>query len=325
MRILFVQLGRIGDMILSTPVFRSIKEKFPEAEIDVIAGRHNYSVLSNNPRINKIIIHKKPPFLVLVNIFRIRKHFYDYLIDPKDHYSRESRYFAWISKANKKIGYNQPSRKIYDIGVPGMIENKDLHFTLRHFQALKPLGIETPEKAPRPELFPSSSSEKYVKELIAKMPDKRLAVINISASKENKMWQYDKWIRTLKKTDLSGWNVAISSAPAEYEMAKYISEKAKFPFLFRSRKMDDIISLIKNADILITPDTSLVHVASAFNVPLFGLFSGLNVQFSKFKPLMDDYTVIRANEGDPGILSIESDDVIEKLKEVLDHQKNKSE
>ena len=79
MRILFIQLGRIGDMILSTPVFRAIKEKYPDAEINVIAGRHNYSVISNNPRINKIIIHKKPPVFVLINIFRIRKHFYDYL------------------------------------------------------------------------------------------------------------------------------------------------------------------------------------------------------------------------------------------------------
>lgn len=318
MKILFVQLGRIGDMILSTSIFRAIKEKYPEAIIDVVAGRHNYTIIENNPRINRIIVHRKPPISLLFNIFRIKTSNYDYLIDPKDHYSRESRFFAWITKADKKIGYNLKNNKHYDIGVPTMKENKDLHFTLRHFQALKPLGIDAPEKIPLPELFTSESSKEYVSEFISSIPDKKLAVINISASKENKMWQKDKWISTLRKADFSGWNVVLTSAPKEFPICAEISEIAKFPFLFKTKKMDDVISLIRKAELLITPDTSLVHVASAFNTIMIGLFSGLNEQYKKFKPLMDDFIVIRAKQGDPGIQSIESDAVIEILNDLLE-------
>jgi ADP-heptose:LPS heptosyltransferase len=317
MKILIVQLGRIGDMILATPVFHAIKAKYPFAEIDVIAGRHNHSIIENNPYINDIIIHKKPPINILINIFRIRKKTYDYLIDPKDHFSNESKFFAWITKAHIKIGYNQVNKKIFNISVPGLSENKGLHYTLRHFQAIKPLGIDMPDKAPRPELFPSENSEEYVRGYIKKLPDKPLIVLNISASKINKMLQPEKWTTILRKTDFSAWNVVITCAPTELEIAKYIAERSLFPYLFKSRSMDDVISLVKASSLLITPDTSLVHIASAFNTPMVGLYSGLDTQYEKFKPLMDDFVIIRAKKGDYGIHSVNEDEVIEMLKKRL--------
>jgi heptosyltransferase-4 len=313
MKIMIVQLGRIGDMILATPMIKAIAEKYPEAEIDVIAGRHNYTIIENNPFINEIIVHRKQPLYVIINLFRIRKKTYNYLIDPKDHYSSESRYFAWITKTNIKIGYNQSNKRVYHHSVPGMVANKDVHYTLRHFQALSPLGIEIPDQIPRPDLYPSANSEEHVSDFLDQIPEKPLITLNISASKPNKMLQADKWVKILRKVDLRAWNTVISCAPTEREMAKYIADKSVFPYLFKSRSMNDVISLVKSSALLITPDTSLVHVASAYNTPLIGIYSGLDAQFEKFKPLMDDQTIIRAAKGDPGIESVDEEDIIEAL------------
>jgi len=317
MKILIVQLGRIGDMILATPLFKAIAKKYPDAEIDVIAGRHNYNIIKNNPYINDIIVHRKPPLYILLNIFRIRRKTYNYLIDPKDHYSNESKYFAWIAKANIKIGYNQSKKRIFHHSVPGLSANKNLHYTMRHFQALKPLGIYMPTEIPRPDLYTSDYSEEYVVRFLAGLTDKPLLTLNISASKENKMLQPDKWVKILRKVDMRDWNTVISYAPPEKSVAEYIADKSVFPILFRSRSMSDVISLVNRSSLLITPDTSLVHVASAFNTPMVGIYSGLNVQFEKFKPLMDDQTIIRASEGDSGIRTVNEDDVIEVLRNKL--------
>ncbi|MGA2296363.1 MAG: lipopolysaccharide heptosyltransferase family protein, partial [FCB group bacterium] len=86
MKILIVQLGRIGDMILATPMFRAVREKYPDAEIHVLAGKHNFFVINNNPRIDKIYIHKKNPFNIIKNILALKKEKYDYWLDAKDHY-----------------------------------------------------------------------------------------------------------------------------------------------------------------------------------------------------------------------------------------------
>ena len=142
MNFIIVQFGRIGDMILLTPLFNRIKHLFPNANIDMLAGRHNNKIVSNNPHLNNIFIYEKTPlkFISLVN--RIRKKRYDFLIDPKDHYSRESHLFAKLIKANNKIGFN-PKEKYFNQTIPSQEENEGKHFIER---ILQPLFLEYKKK-----------------------------------------------------------------------------------------------------------------------------------------------------------------------------------
>ena len=71
--------------------------------------------------------------------------------------------------------------------------------------------------------------------------------------------------------------------------------------IFQSRSLQDIFSLIKNSYLVITPDTAVVHIAAAFNVPLLGLYSGLDDFFNKFHPLSNIYQIIRAPKVFDGI------------------------
>ncbi|MFN4343135.1 MAG: glycosyltransferase family 9 protein [Azonexus sp.] len=55
-RILVIQRAKIGDVICSTPVFRSLRSQFPDAEIDVLAGEAATDILKTNPHLNRIEI-----------------------------------------------------------------------------------------------------------------------------------------------------------------------------------------------------------------------------------------------------------------------------
>ena len=57
--ILFLRYDRIGDMIITTAVFREFKLVFPHCNISVLASKANKGVLVNNPYIDKIIINYK--------------------------------------------------------------------------------------------------------------------------------------------------------------------------------------------------------------------------------------------------------------------------
>ena len=48
-----VQLNRIGDFILLTPMLIVLKEKYPEADIHFLAGRKNFDVAYNHPLVDK--------------------------------------------------------------------------------------------------------------------------------------------------------------------------------------------------------------------------------------------------------------------------------
>ena len=61
--ILFLRYDRIGDMVITTPVFRELKLLLPEIKISVLASKVNQPILSNNPYIDNIYVNHKNSFL----------------------------------------------------------------------------------------------------------------------------------------------------------------------------------------------------------------------------------------------------------------------
>ena len=61
-KILFMRYDRIGDMIITTPVFRELKLANPKISISVLASKTNQEVLLNNPFIDSIYINNKNTF-----------------------------------------------------------------------------------------------------------------------------------------------------------------------------------------------------------------------------------------------------------------------
>ena len=59
-RILVVRLDAIGDMLLSEPAIAAIKSSFPNARVDVIAGKRSGDILTNNPNVDKLITFNAP-------------------------------------------------------------------------------------------------------------------------------------------------------------------------------------------------------------------------------------------------------------------------
>ncbi len=303
MKFLIVQLGRIGDTILLTPILSALRHVYPDSEINLLTGRAGYACVQNNPFLNRVFIWDKSPFKLIRTIFAIRADRYDYLIDPKDHYSSESRFIARFVKAGEKIGFNPlGKKKVFTQSVPSDKENAVLHCVQRNFNALKILGVECPASLPKPELFVGNSASEKLDAFLDGNKISNYIVTNISASKEQKMWQKDKWVELLNKYK-SDYTFIISSAPAEAETAELISAATGVQY-FRSSSMQDVSALISRANMLISPDTSLVHVAAAFNIPLLGLFSGINREFKKFHPLSDKSVCIKAEEGIDGIQTI---------------------
>ena len=310
MKILVVQLGRIGDMILATPMYSAIKKLYPDSSLTVLASIPNHPVLKDNPNIDNVLILDKSP-LKLLNLFhQIRKTGFDLLIDAKDHYSNEGRFIAMFSDAVKKIGYNRPGDNVYDIPIDEYEKNTELHYTTRCLKALVPLGYELSEKIPRPELSLMPESMSYVESTLKKAAGKKIIVINISASNLGKMWDNSKWKQYIESLNTDEVFPIVSYAPEDRDVAQDLLERVSINE-FKSRSINDVIALISKAELLVTPDTSLVHVAAAFNVPLLGLYSGLDDFYTKFAPLSDVKVVLRSPKGIDGIKEISASELIE--------------
>lgn len=319
MRVAFIQLGRIGDMVLTTPLFHEFKKLFPDSELHVFAGPSNYSILANNPDVDRVFVIDKSPLGIIKTLVNLRLNKYDYWIDPKDHLSNESRIVAKIVRATHKIGFNAYGLPpVFDIPIP---ENEgDMHHVEICLSTLNHFSYSMPQKIPKPRLFANHESVAYYNETIGKR-DLKYMLFNISGSSEHKMWHDEYWADFFINVK-PGLRKVICFAPSEKRRAETLASKVGNFEIFYSKSIGDIVTLVNNSEYVVSPDTAIVHMAAAFNKPVFALYSGLDDFYTKFHPLSDIYTVVRASSGDKGIKSIKPEDVASKYEEFLEQIRN---
>ncbi len=318
MKFLIVQLGRIGDLILITPTFSALKEKYPDCTIDLFAGRNNWKIVENNPYLNDIIVFEKSPLGYLKTISKIFSKKYDYWIDPKDHKSTESQLFARISRSKNKIGFNLEGKKVFNIELP--TPNKPLHHTEIGINSLVPLGIKMPDTAPKPQLYATSLSNDYLFEFLSTNKIEKYIALNLSASTTDRMWDNSKWKELFQKANLLPYKLIICSAPKEQAQAIELSKNAINSIYYPTRNINDVVSLVAKSEAVITPDTAVVHIAAAFNKPSFSLYNGIDDAYAKFYPLSDYSFIMRSPKDDFGIQQIsvtESAEILNKMLSII--------
>ena len=326
MKINITVLGRIGDMIIATAAFRAIKDKYPDAELHVLAGRQNSTVIENNPDVDKIRILDKSPLKLIRLISSLRKEKFDYYIDPKDHPSTESSKLAALCGAKIKIGFNKPGVKIFDYSIASNKDNYDLHFSERCLNTLEHIGIKSYSGSLKPLLFPTEQSLRKAGKILDQIENKPIVFINVSASNPERMFSAEKWGELinyiLKIKYKSEYKIVINAAPAEKHIADEL--KNRFPEIIipESKSMDEVLALTEvisernSQSFMITPDTSLVHVASAFNMPIIAIYNGRDEVFKKFSPQSDKRISVKAAEGEWSIEDITVKTLIEAIDKI---------
>ncbi|MGQ9818714.1 MAG: glycosyltransferase family 9 protein [Candidatus Kapaibacteriales bacterium] len=318
LRIAILRLGTIGDLILSTPMFSYIKKKYPNSYLTLIVGKRNKDILSSNPYVDEIIEWNKSPFHLPKAIWTIKKKYFNFYIDPKDHFSRESLIICKIVRAETKIGYNLEGKLIFNVSIPSHQKNQGLHYTQIIFNSLFPLNIslKNSDFIPKPQLFINHESKVYVESFLKQIKcNGKFIIINISASNIKKMLPIDRLIDGLKNSHFENLKICkiLTFTKNHTKLASKILETFPQIIPFRSRRFNDIVALVYESKGVITPDTSIVHICSAFEKPLLAFYSGLDEFFTRFRPVNPNAITIRAEKGDEGLQTISSQQITSSI------------
>jgi heptosyltransferase-2 len=315
-KILFLHTGRIGDMILMTGFFDQLKKAHPDYTLDVIAGPSNAVVLKNNPAIRRVLPLVKSPSGLIRFISHLRSQHYDLYLDPKDHYSGEGYWIAKAVRASLKVGYKKGNNSPFQYSnVEGLDPNKVLHYAELPYQAAKQAGITFPTPTIRPKLYPNEQNQKRVEAYLAEQGiQAEYVVLNLSASQPIKEWPISHWADLLQRQP-SKRPIVICTPPSAVSTARELSTQLKqFAGVFSSADLLDATELIRRSSGLLSPDTSLIHVAAAFDRPIFGLYSGLDHFYQKFSPLSSTQVVVKGDADKSGIQTIRVQQAIEPLR-----------
>lgn len=281
--VLLVQLGRIGDFVLATPMLRALANARPAWRVTVLASPAAAVLAQAHPLVGETLLYRKSPARLAALLGTLRRRRFDWWVDPKDHPSREGRFLARWGRATSKAGYEPPpGNAVYDQTIPSAEDNRDLHVTARNLRALLPLGIASAD--PRPALFTREEDEERFARFIDNRADPYV-LVHISARREIRTWPGTAWEELMRAIAAGGRQLLVTSDPLDAIHADGLAGAVPGARHYPTPAILQLLPAVRRAHLVISPDTSVVHLAAAFDRPLLGLYSNIPWNTRKFAPL----------------------------------------
>ncbi len=308
-KILLIRLNRIGDALVTTPLITLLRDKL-DCEIEVLSDKKNYFIFENNPFVSKTIIFHKGLTGILATRKYISKSEFDVIVDAHDDVSTTVSYLVSLAPVPLKFGLEK-SNKIVFTNTTKRLAGTKHHVVERILQLSNLFGINANIQNSNIFFLPKENSFEFAEKFISNNfhENKLLMGVNISAGSPARFWGVEKFQKLLHYLSDKNANIILISPPSDFELAKEISAN-QYP-IFSENEFDKAATMVSKLDLLFTPDTSFVHIASAFEIPVFGLYVKYNTDDVIWYPFKSKYEAVITEE--PNFDNLSFDEVLDKF------------
>lgn len=303
--------GRIGDMVCETPFLKALHKEFPKAEIDVYLDEVVAPLFKNCPYVNVILNKNKYKIIKKIKILKMLNLLYEAWTRRKKYdlyfiFTNEMRALSVLSLKilspkyvisvykREKFGIKKGELTIYDRYIKKAQSS--------HMRDICLSGIETitgeSVKDRKYEIWLGSLEKKYENYFDK---DKINVIFNYLGGSNNKNLSYIELKESCFK--MIGINkniiVYVMTLPNKYEeLLKQIESWNENRIIICPETKDilDAAALIKYSDIMVSVDTGVVHIASAFNIPVISIFPNNENSIKYFSPMSDLSYIIRCED-----------------------------
>lgn len=307
-----LQLGKLGDMILTTPLFNALKKLYPGTRTTVIAAEASALVPLYLSAVDEVIAvprgFRQYPTLAA----RLRSDRFDLYIDLKNHRSTTSRLIAEMVRAERAIvhksnmAHRTSEQELPPPAPPG-------HYV---DMALAPMAVLAPGRSFR--RLPSVIIPQDAYHAVDSQIDPGeygLVTVNISAGHPSRYWKPEKWTELIGKLS-QRFSVAVLSSPGDRSLADEICTMRKRARPIRTETILEAAAVVERSLAVVSPDTSIIHLASALERPCVGLYPPIDSNARTFAPLSEPHIVLMP-EPDKTIADIATDDVLNATRRVI--------
>ena len=281
-RILLACPQRIGDVLLATPLARSLKRAWPGADLDMLVFEDTAGVLDENPDIAKlIIVPRRAGFAArMVELRGLWRH-YDLAVAPLA--TDRARLYCWAA-GRRRVGLVNPDLKdraktlLLDRYLD--FDDLDTHTVAMGLRLAVLLGI-----APCYEVVPPGIASDKLDALLAELAPlggQRFAVLHAYPKFTYKMWTPAAWIVLAQWLHRRGLGVVFTGGSEPAELAYVDGIVRALPAdpltlnLAGTLTLGATAELIRRARLYVGPDTAVTHIAAATGTPTLALFGPSN-------------------------------------------------
>jgi len=287
-KILIIRFSSIGDVVLTSPIVRCLKMQLDNVEIHYLTKNQYEQIVETNPFISKVYTIEKDELHMALR--EMKKENYDYVIDLHNNLRT-----AKVKRSLRAKNFSFPKLNVKKFWLTKFKVNnlpKGLHVVDRYFEAVKELGVKN-DMAGIDFFIPDQDiidvSKFGVKE--------NYVTFSIAAKFATKRLPLDKMIELTKM--IQG-QVVILGGILDMENAEAIEKECSNVInLCGQLKLNKTASVIKQARKLVTFDTGLMHIGSAFNKPIISIWGNTVEEFGMY-PYMpvnsDNFSMHEVNE-----------------------------
>ena len=271
--ILFLRYdGKIGDMIVNSLMFREIKKVYPDIRIGVIARGAAIDIIKDNPNVDKIYKYYKDRKKIKDLALKIKEEKYDLLIDFSEMLRVNQMMLINLCRARINIGLDRKDWKLFDLSIES---DKDFkwteHITKRYLAYLIKLGLKKENINISYDIY--LKDEKKYEVFFNEIKESKKLILNPYGASKHKSFNIETLeniITYLKDKDIA---IILTYFGDKYKELEFLEKKYKYVYI--PKKIESILDtaiLIKKSDYVISPDTSIVHIASAFNKKMITVY-----------------------------------------------------
>jgi heptosyltransferase III len=263
-RVLIVAMRRLGDVLLTTPLMRSVKRAFPASSLDALVFAGTEGILSGNPDLADVLtVPERPsPRQSLALLQRLWRR-YDLALSTQT--GDRPTFLAWIAgrQSAGPLDAHRASAAVKRLALGrSYTSDRARHRIVDHLQLAELLGIPSvpevvcPQGHVRPGIVPSSP----------------YAVVHAAPKYAYKRWAVDGWRALAAALRARGLGTIALGAKTDRAYLDTVWEGCDVARLDGVLAWPELSAVIGAARVYVGPDTAITHLAAATGAPTVALY-----------------------------------------------------
>ncbi len=279
-RILITRTDRLGDLVLSTPIFSAIRKKFPDAWITCLTAIENRAVVEGNLYLDEVILYDKKGreknwFGNILLARKLASKKFDAVIHL--HATNRMHFLTWLAGIPERVGWSRRLPWTLTKAYPDIKKEGVRHEAEYNFHLLQFLEISAPSILQT--FFPVHEKAQLSLERLLDeekvSSQKPWIVLNPSASCPSKRWPAGYFASLIEKIHAhSESEIFVIGTRSDRTIANQIRQASTIPFhdLTGRLSLSGLAELLRKSQLLISNDSGPVHMACAVGTPVVSIF-----------------------------------------------------
>ena len=263
-------------MLVATPLFHALKKELPQITITVVCSPYNHVIVKNTPDADNVKVVNFHSLRSLSDLLKwIRLNMVDMVVDLTPGISRTSTMLScFLGKAGTRTAgmHKGEFSRFFDIntdpqGMHIIDRNRILLETVLQYQfkttGFNPLIYSTKEQV--------AAAADFIRGV---GKDEFIIGINLSAGRKERQWAYENYL-SLSLMILKYLGESVKVILFSHGEQKLWAEQIARQTGFHIAPSTDILTtaeILRFCELLFTPDTAFLHLASAVKVPVVALY-----------------------------------------------------